>query len=57
LLSILEQNPGTSWESVLNVPEIKKTKTQNASPKKPDSLSKIKPTDSKTKDDLMSFKL
>ena len=57
LLSILEQNPGTSWESVLKIPEIKKTKTQSESPKKPDNPLKIKPTDSKTKDKPISFKL
>jgi energy-coupling factor transporter ATP-binding protein EcfA2 len=54
LLSILEQNPGTSWESVLNIPT--KTKTQNVSPKKPDSFSITKPANPKKKDDLVSFK-
>jgi hypothetical protein len=55
LLSILEQNPGTSWESLLNIPT--KTKTQNVSPKKPDTPSTTKPANPKKKDDLVSFKL
>jgi hypothetical protein len=56
LLSILEQNPGTSWESLLDVTAIKKNKTPNASPKKPDTLSKTKPGDPKKKDDLIPLK-
>jgi hypothetical protein len=56
LLSILEQNPGTSWEVLLSSCQVQKSQDSvEISP--PDEKRSEKPPEPKSADDLVSFKL
>lgn len=57
MLSILEQNPGTSWESLLNTTPIQKTQEPDEPCEKPDVSAPKKLVESKPDDELVSFKL
>ncbi len=57
MLSILEQNPGTSWEVLLNNTPIQKTPDIPETCEKPEAKITEKPVDAKPADDLVSFKL
>jgi len=57
MLSILEQNPGTSWEVLLNNTPIQKTPDIPETCEKPEEKITEKPADAKPADDLVTFKL
>lgn len=57
MLSILEQNPGTPWEVLLNNTPIQKTPDIPETCEKPEEKIPEKPVESKPADDLVSFKL
>ena len=56
LLSILEQNPGTSWEVLLSSCQVQKSQDSVEIPP-PDEKRSEKPPEPKSADDLVSFKL
>ncbi|MFA4860675.1 ATP-binding protein [Methanoregula sp.] len=57
MLSILEQNPGTSWEVLLNKTTVQKTPDPIAVNENPEENIPEKPAAPKPMDDLVSFKL
>jgi len=57
MLSILEQNPGTSWEVLLNNTPIQKTQEIPEICEVPEKNISEKPVESKPAEDLVSFKL
>ena len=57
MLSILEQNPGTSWEILLNTTPIQKTQAPDETCEKTDVGDLKKPVGPKPDDELVSFKL
>lgn len=57
MLSILEQNPGTSWEVLLNNTPIQKTPEIPEISEEPEKKIPEKPVESTPAEDLVSFKL
>jgi len=57
LLSILEQNPGTSWEVLISSCQVQKSQDTDETPNEPDKNLPQQPADQKSNDDLKSFKL
>ena len=57
MLSILEQNPGTSWEVLLSNTPVQKSQDIPEDCEKPEEKIPEKPVEPKPADDLVSFKL
>jgi hypothetical protein len=57
MLSVLEQNPGTSWEVLLNNTPVQKSQDTMETCEKPEEKITEKPAEPKTTDELASFKL
>jgi hypothetical protein len=57
MLSILEQNPGTSWEVLLSNTSIKKSEDNAETCENPEDNIPKKTIVSKSADELVSFKL
>jgi len=57
LLSILEQNPGASWEVLVGSCTVKKTQEPIETPNEPDKKLVEKSAEPKPSDELVSFKL
>jgi len=57
MLSIIEQNPGTSWEVLLNTIPVEKTADPLNTDEKQECGSPEKPVAQKTSDDLVTLKL
>ena len=57
MLSVLEQNPGTSWEILLGNTSIQKSQDTPESPEKLDEKISERPSEPKAGDDLVTFKL
>jgi hypothetical protein len=57
LLSVIEQNPGTSWQALLNQTSIDRSVDPEAGPPDPDEEQSSDKTSSKQTDELTSFRL